>query len=126
MQGLRSDSVGILHVSHLLAAEAPGQIIVPWHPAIDPWPLTMSYQCALYEIEFSFDCDGFTPDSFSGSFTALTFLFRDDPDFLNLDAISVDVAAVPGPAGTGGHRPGRAFAGTAAQNPRLIGPFLRR
>ena len=82
----------------------------------------------LYEIEFSLNSDGGTPNSFSGSFgavtfidetdmantggfqtfsfqvlatgtsTALTFLFRDDPGFFFLDAVSVDVAAVPAPA----------------------------
>ena len=81
----------------------------------------------LYDIEFSFAADGGTPSSFSGSFggvefisltdpplsgfqtfsfqglstgtsTELVFLFRDDPGFLFLDAVSVDVAAVPEPA----------------------------
>lgn len=80
---------------------------------------------AAYEIEFSFSSDGGTPNSFSGSFggvpfisqtnipahafqtftfdvvatgpsTALTFLFRDDPGFLLLDAVSV--TGVPEPA----------------------------
>jgi hypothetical protein len=81
---------------------------------------------ATYEIEFSFESDGGTPNSFSASFggvtlinqtnipnsggfdtfsfevvatgtsTALTFLFRDDPGFLFLDAVSV--TGVPEPA----------------------------
>jgi hypothetical protein len=34
----------------------------------------------------------------TGNTTALTFLFRDDPGFLFLDAVSVDVATVPEPA----------------------------
>jgi len=81
---------------------------------------------ALYEIDFSFNSDGGTPNSFSASFggvslvnqtnipntngfdtfsfhvlatgtsTALTFLFRDDPGFLLLDAVSVQ--GVPEPA----------------------------
>ena len=73
---------------------------------------------AEYNIEFAFESDGGTPNSFSASFgaqnlvsltnapagpyqtfsfhvlatgpsTALTFLFRDDPGFLFLDAVSV-------------------------------------
>ena len=81
----------------------------------------------LYEIDFSFLADGGTPSSFlatfggvplisltnppasgfqafsfqglsTGTSTTLTFLFRDDPGFLFLDAVSVDVARVPGPA----------------------------
>jgi hypothetical protein len=82
-----------------------------------------------YEIDFSFLSDGGTPNSFSGSFGGVTFInqtdiaahpfqtfsfnvqatgtstvlafnFRDDPGFLEIDAISVDVAGarVPGPA----------------------------
>jgi hypothetical protein len=80
---------------------------------------------ATYEIEFSFDSDGGTPNSFSASFggvslinqtnipdsngfdtftfhvlatgttTTLAFNFRDDPGFLNLDAVSVEAVPVP-------------------------------
>jgi len=80
---------------------------------------------AAYDIEFSFASDGGTPNSFlatfggvtlinqtnipnsggfdtfsfevvaTGTSTALTFLFRDDPGFLLLDAVSVTGVPVP-------------------------------